>query len=258
MSQIEVDANTPSTLYYYCQHHSGMGGTGSINVADSSSGIILTYGTHALVANSIVSGEYTIATNFDGTTSNLYVNGALITSASTSVTSGAKILKIGEDYNGLIKKLKFWNFVKSSFAPPWAYLSVTATARAFAIGGTLGNTYSWSAIVDDDSRLDSDGKATINGVIQYQWDLYHTNTSLSAPGQDNKITFVPGTTVDNGTWYFLADTGDTPWGDHDSQIFPASRTRLSNQTCNFSVWETTSWETADAFVNGTIPTLGIN
>jgi hypothetical protein len=181
----------------------------------------------------------------------------LITSASTSVTAGAKLLTLGEHYSGRIKDFKFWNFVKSSFNPTGPYLSVTATARAFAIGGTLGNTYSWSASVDDDSRLDSDGKVTINGVIQYQWDLSHPN-GLSKTGQDNKITFVPGTTVDNGTWYFLADTGDTPWGDHDSQIFPASRTRLSNQTCNFSVWETTSWETADAFVNGTIPTLGPN
>ena len=73
-SEFVVDADTPSTLYYYCGAHSGMGGASSINVADSTSGIILTYGTHALVANSTVSGEYTIATNFDGTTSNLYVN----------------------------------------------------------------------------------------------------------------------------------------------------------------------------------------
>ena len=122
----------------------------------------------------------------------------------------------------------------------------------------MGNTYNWSAIIDDDSRLDSDGKATINGVIQYQWDLYHTNTSQITVGQNNKITFVPGTTVDNGTWYWLADTGSTPFGDHDSQTFPASRTRLSNQTCYFSTWENTSWQTADAFVDGVIPTLGIN
>ena len=121
----------------------------------------------------------------------------------------------------------------------------------------MGGTYNWYAIVDDDSRLDSDGKAKINNVIQYQWDLYHPNTSIIATGQNNKITFVPGTTVDNGTWYWLAGSGTT-FGDHDSETFPASRTRLSNQTCDFSTWETTSWETADAFVDGIIPTLGIN
>jgi len=115
-SQFIVPANAPSTLYYYCQHHSGMGGTGSINVADSNSGIILTYGTHALVANSTVSGEYTIATNFDGTTSNLYVNNVLISQTTPTIASGAKMIKIGEDYNGLIKNLKFWNYAKSFIA----------------------------------------------------------------------------------------------------------------------------------------------
>ena len=94
-----------------------MGGASSINVADSNSGILLTYGTHALVANSTVSGEYTIATNFDGTTSNLYVNGNLITQTTPTIASGAKMLKIGEDYNGLIKNLKFWNYAKIFFAP---------------------------------------------------------------------------------------------------------------------------------------------
>jgi len=109
-SEFVVDADTPSTLYYYCGAHSGMGG--SINVADSTSGIILTYGTHALVA-STVSGEYTIATNYDGTTSNLYVDGALISQTTPTIASGAKTIKIGEDYNGLIKNLKFWNYAKS-------------------------------------------------------------------------------------------------------------------------------------------------
>ena len=116
-SQIVVGANTPSTLYYYCQHHSGMGGASSINVADSNSGILLTYGTHALVANSTVSGEYTIATNFDGTTSNLYVNNVLISQTTPTIASGAKTIKIGEDYNGFIKNLKFWNYAKQFFAP---------------------------------------------------------------------------------------------------------------------------------------------
>ena len=83
-------------------------------MADSNSGIILTYGTHALVANSTVSGEYTIATNYDGTTSNLYVNGDLITQTTPTIASGAKTIKIGEDYNGLIKNLKFWNYITVS------------------------------------------------------------------------------------------------------------------------------------------------
>ena len=123
-SEFVVDADTPSTLYYYCGAHSGMGGASSINVADSTSGIILTYGTHALVANSTVSGEYTIATNYDGTTSNLYVNNVLISQTTPTIASGAKTIKIGEDYNGLIKNLKFWNYAK-------LFLQASAT------GGTI-------------------------------------------------------------------------------------------------------------------------
>ena len=133
-SQFIVPANAPSTLYYYCQHHSGMGGASSINVADSNSGIILTYGTHALVANSTVSGEYTIATNFDGTTSNLYVNGDLITQTTPTIASGAKTIKIGEDYNGFIKNLKFWNYAKSFL--------VTFTKVVFHYGAFSASDYS--------------------------------------------------------------------------------------------------------------------
>jgi plastocyanin len=135
-SQFVVDADTPSTLYYYCGAHSGMGGTGSINVADSNSGIILTYGTHALVANSTVSGEYTIATNFDGTTSNLYVDGALISQTTPTIASGAKTIKIGEDYNGLIKNLKFWNYAKS-------FLQQALVEGTFEKHGINGNSTSY-------------------------------------------------------------------------------------------------------------------
>jgi hypothetical protein len=159
-SQFIVPADAPSTLYYYCQHHSGMGGASSINVADSNSGIILTYGTHALVANSTVSGEYTIATNFDGTTSNLYVNGDLITQTTPTIASGAKMLKIGEDYNGLIKNLKFWNYAKSflvtftkvvfhygSFDSVYGDADVNAAAAAgHVFDNTPAGTYPWGTI----------------------------------------------------------------------------------------------------------------
>jgi len=139
-----------------------MGGASSINVADSSSGIILTYGTHALVANATVSGEYTIATNFDGTTSNLYVDGDLITQTTPTIASGAKMLKIGEDYNGLIKNLKFWNYAKSflvtfiafhhdTFAnsgDPYSDGSVTAAATAGHIFSDTDTTisYAWGSL----------------------------------------------------------------------------------------------------------------
>ena len=138
-----------------------MGGTASsINVADSNSGIILTYGTHALVANSTVSGEYTIATNFDGTTSNLYVNGDLISQTTPTIASGAKTIKIGEDYNGLIKNLKFWNYAKrffvtftkvvfhyGSFDSVYGDADVNAAAAAgHVFDNTPAGTYPWGTI----------------------------------------------------------------------------------------------------------------
>jgi hypothetical protein len=136
-----------------------MGGASSINVADSNSGIILTYGTHALVANSTVSGEYTIATNFDGTTSNLYVNNVLISQTTPTIASGAKMIKIGEDYNGLIKNLKFWNYAKrfyidikivfhyGSFDNVYGDADVNAAAAAgHVFDNTSAGTYTWGII----------------------------------------------------------------------------------------------------------------
>jgi hypothetical protein len=87
------------------------------NAASGTIGDLVTFGNFTLAANTTTSGEHTIAANFDGTTSNLYVNGALITSASTSVTSGAKLLTLGEYYSGRIKDFKFWNLAKIFFAP---------------------------------------------------------------------------------------------------------------------------------------------
>ena len=181
-SQFIVPADAPNTLYYYCQHHSGMGGASSINVADSNSGIILTYGTHALVANSTVSGEYTIATNFDGTTSNLYVNGDLISQTTPTIASGAKMIKIGEDYNGLIKNLKFWNYAKSflvtftkvvfhygSFDSVYGDADVNAAAAAgHVFDNTPAGTYPWGTIT-----LPS----TASNQTTYTWTLSGTITA---------------------------------------------------------------------------------
>tara|TARA_B110000285_G_scaffold231442_1_gene300181 strand:- start:41 stop:1270 length:1230 start_codon:yes stop_codon:yes gene_type:complete len=158
-----------------------MGGTGSINVADSNSGIILTYGSHALVANSTVSGEYTIATTFDGTTSNLYVNNVLISQTTPTIASGAKTLKIGEDYNGLIKNLKFWNYAKSflvtftkvvfhygSFDSVYGDAGVNAAAAAgHVFDNTPAGTYPWGTIT-----LPS----TASNQTTYTWTLSGTIT----------------------------------------------------------------------------------
>jgi hypothetical protein len=127
------------------------------------------------------------------------------------------------------------------------------SAKNFSIGGTLGNTYGWSADVDDDSNVDAHGKLVYDGVTQYQWDLKNTNGGHASVGAGQYICYVVGTTVDNGIWFWHQSTSvdQTTLATHSSTNV---KTRDSNQTCNFTTWETTNWQTADAFVNGVIPT----
>ena len=115
-----VPYDVPDTIYYKCNVDPNMGG--EIN---TTFGNVFSLGDFTVAANTHVSGEYTLATNYDGTTSNLYVDGTLITQTNTTIASGAKTIKIGEDYNGLIKNLKFWNYAKSFLQ------------QAFATGGTI-------------------------------------------------------------------------------------------------------------------------
>ena len=73
-----------------------MGGT--INVITNIS--LVTFGNFTFYANATVSGRHTIATNFDGTTSNVMGDGELVTQTTPTVASGAKLLTIGEYYSG--------------------------------------------------------------------------------------------------------------------------------------------------------------
>ena len=128
-SQFIVPANASSTLYYYCPNHSGMGGT--INIA--STPYLLTFGNFTLAANTQVSGEYAIAANYDGTTSNLYMDGDLITQTTPTIASGAKDFILGKEYSGYIKNFTFWNYVKDFSTTPEA----TPGQQVFTSSGTF-------------------------------------------------------------------------------------------------------------------------
>jgi hypothetical protein len=244
-SQFVVPANAPSTLYYYCQHHSGMGGTGSINVADSNSGIILTYGSHALVANSTVSGEYTIATNFDGTTSNLYVNNVLISQTTPTIASGAKTLKIGEDYNGLIKNLKFWN--KNLVPVEGNIFESKIGSMSSGSWYNEGTTHLAPNIINSVAQISGESWTDGSNVTHTIWgfDLKAGLTGAQQPhaGDASWITFKPGTTTSNGTWH---------WG------LP-SNTAASRSGTTISIYEGSSlraqFTDTNMFVNGLIPTI---
>jgi hypothetical protein len=71
-------------------------------------------GDFTVAANTHVSGEYTLATNYDGTTSNLYVNGFLITQTTPSpaISAGVKDFILGKEFDGYVKNFKFWNYAK--------------------------------------------------------------------------------------------------------------------------------------------------
>ena len=128
-SQFIVPANASSTLYYYCPNHSGMGGT--INIA--STPYLLTFGNFTLAANTQVSDEYAIAANYDGTTSNLYMDGDLITQTTPTIASGAKDFILGKEYSGYIKNFTFWNYVKDFSTTPEA----TPGQQVFTSSGTF-------------------------------------------------------------------------------------------------------------------------
>jgi hypothetical protein len=76
-------------------------------------------GDFTVAANTHVSGEYTLATNYDGTTSNLYVNGDLITQTTPSpaISAGVKEFILGKEFDGYVKNFKFWNYAKQLSSP---------------------------------------------------------------------------------------------------------------------------------------------
>jgi hypothetical protein len=106
-----VPYDVPDTIYYKCTNHSNMGG--EIN---TTFGNVFSLGDFTVAANTHVSGEYTLATNYDGTTSNLYVNGSLITQTTPSpaISAGIKDFILGKEFDGYVKNFTFWNYITVS------------------------------------------------------------------------------------------------------------------------------------------------
>jgi hypothetical protein len=110
------------------------------NAASGTIGDLVTFGDFTFAANATVSGEHTIATNFDGTTSNVYMDGRLVSQTTPTVTSGAKLLTIGEYYSGRIKDFKFWNLAQRFFIPVLISPKFSSTT---ALASDYKSTYGW-------------------------------------------------------------------------------------------------------------------
>jgi len=117
-------------------------------------------GDFTVAANTHVSGEYTLAVNYDGTTSNLYVNGDLIsqTTPSPSISAGVKEFILGKEFDGYVKNFKFWNYAKpflstiiafhyGSFDTVYGDADVTEAANnGHIFDDTPSGTYTWGTL----------------------------------------------------------------------------------------------------------------
>ena len=153
-----VPYDVPDTIYYKCNVDPNMGGE-----IHTTFGNVFSLGDFTVAANTHVSGEYTLATNYDGTTSNLYVNGTLITQTTPSpaISAGVKDFILGKEFDGYVKNFKFWNYVKSflftfsgkvvfhygSFDTVYGDADVNAAAAVgHVFDNTPAGTYPWGTI----------------------------------------------------------------------------------------------------------------
>ena len=236
-SVFTVPYDVPDTIYYKCNVHPNMGG--EIN---TTFGNVFSLGDFTVAANTHVSGEYTLATNYDGTTSNLYVNGDLITQTTPTISAGVKEFILGKEFDGYVKNFKFWNRILVPKGIPYLSQIGSMSSGSWYDEGT---THLAPNIIDSVAQTSGEDWTDSNGVTHTIWgfDLKAGLTGAQQPHADGNswITFKPGTTALNGTWY---------WG------LP-SGTAQSRSGTTISIYEGSSlrgrFTDTNMFVDGMIP-----
>jgi hypothetical protein len=170
-------------------------------------------GDFTVAANTHVSGEYTLAVNYDGTTSNLYVNGFLITQTTPTISAGIKEFILGKEFDGYVKNFKFWN---KNLVPVISWGNTISSPHTDTIPFTSDSTY-------DPSRTDLRYDSTINGD-EYLHKVYFDNSNNSDGVRDIKFKVSTRKWMDAGT------------GDPD-ELRPNDGTTLTSTTINPEIVE---------------------
>jgi len=193
--EITVDAATPDTLYYYCQHHSGMGGNGVISVAgsslsasttdDLSEGSTNLYYTDARVDARLSGGtniSYSSGTiNFDNS-SDLDMGGRRVLFA--NMYSQESDLPSASTYHGMFAHVHGTGKGYFGHAGNWVKLLDETSSDTDDLTEGSSNLYYTDARFD--TRL---GTKTTDNLTEGSTNVYYTDTRfdtrLSAKTTDN-------------------------------------------------------------------------
>jgi len=118
------------------------------------------------------------------------VNNVLISQTTPTIASGAKTIKIGEDYNGFIKNLKFWNYAKD----------MASLIQDIVISVNVTSIYSSKITSFSSTSVDV---SSVSGIDVGDWVMIHqtyypsgnSNLSTICPYEFKEILSVSGSTL---------------------------------------------------------------